>query len=81
MSGVANVDSRETVEAAMQTPDGAWRVEIVLRRTYGARGATQSRWYRVVHHDDVRDWLSINEVQRILTEAGVDMADLTEIPT
>jgi hypothetical protein len=77
MSGVANVDSRETVEAAMQTPDGAWRVEIVLRRTYGARGATQSRWYRVVHHDDV----SINEVQRILTEAGVDMADLTEIPT
>ncbi len=52
----------------MQTPDGAWRVEIVKR------GRTQ--WYRVVHGDNVLDWLSIAAVQRILGEAGVDMADL-----
>jgi hypothetical protein len=54
----------------MQTPDGAWRVEIVKR------GRTQ--WYRVVHEENVLDWLSIAAVQRILGEAGVDLADLGE---
>ena len=53
-----------TVEGAMQTPDGAWRVEIV-RRGHG-------RWYRIVHCDDIIDWLSITAVERILDEAGVD---------
>lgn len=53
---------------AMQTPDGAWRVEIVKRG--------QSQWYRIVHGDSVLDWLSIAAVQRILDEAGIDMADL-----
>jgi hypothetical protein len=58
------------VQYAMQTDDGAWRVEIVKR------GRTQ--WYRVVHEDNVLDWLSIAAVQRILGEAGIDMADLGE---
>ncbi len=58
------------VKYAMQTADGAWRVEIVKR------GRTQ--WYRVVHEDNVLDWLSIAAVQRILGEAGIDMADLGE---
>ncbi|GAA3940110.1 hypothetical protein [Actinoplanes auranticolor] len=58
------------VQYAMQTADGAWRVEIVKR------GRTQ--WYRVVHEDNILDWLSIAAVQRILGEAGIDMADLGE---
>ncbi|AGL15217.1 hypothetical protein [Actinoplanes sp. N902-109] len=57
------------IESAMQTPDG-WRVEVVRRGT--------TRWYRIVHGDDMIDWLSIAGVQRILTEAGVDLADLTD---
>jgi bifunctional non-homologous end joining protein LigD len=56
---------------AMQTPDGAWRVEIVKRG--------QSQWYRIVHRDGVVDWLSIAAVQRLLGEAGVDLADLEDV--
>jgi hypothetical protein len=58
-------------EYAMQTPDGAWRVEVVK---YG-----RTRWYRVVHGDNQLDWLSIAGVHRILSEAGIDMADLVEV--
>ena len=58
------------VEGAMQTPDGAWRVEVVRRG--------RTRWYRLVHGDDVIDWLSISAVERILDEAGVDRAGLIE---
>ena len=58
------------VTYAMQTPDGAWRVEIVKRG--------QTQWYRIIHDDSVLDWLSIAAVQRILAEAGVDIADLDE---
>ncbi|WP_067497521.1 hypothetical protein [Actinoplanes sp. TFC3] len=57
------------IESAMQTPDG-WRVEVVRRGT--------TRWYRIVHGDDEIDWLSIAGVHRILADAGVDLADLTE---
>ena len=60
-----------TVEGAMQTPDGAWRVEIVRRH--------RTRWYRIVHGEDVLDWLSIAAVERILDEAGVDRHRLTEV--
>jgi hypothetical protein len=60
------------VEGFLQTPDGAWRVEIVRR------GSTC--WYRVVN--EARDlelhWLSIVSVERILRELGVDPADLVE---
>jgi bifunctional non-homologous end joining protein LigD len=58
------------VEGAMQTPDGQWRVEVVRRG--------RTRWYRIVHGDEVIDWLSIGAVERILDEAGVDRRLLTE---
>jgi hypothetical protein len=59
-----------TIEAALQTPDGAWRVEIVKRG--------QTHWYRIVHADNEIDWLSIPAVERILAEAGIDMADFVD---
>jgi hypothetical protein len=59
------------VEGGMRTPDGAWRVEIVLHRG--------TRWYRIVHGGDVIDWLSISAVERILDEAGVDRRLLVEL--
>jgi bifunctional non-homologous end joining protein LigD len=40
------------------------------------RGKT--RWYRIVHGEDLIDWLSIAGVERILAEAGVDLAELHE---
>ena len=55
----------------MQTPDGAWRVEIVKR------GRTQ--WYRIIHHDDDLDWLSIAAVRRLFGEFDIDMADLEDV--
>jgi bifunctional non-homologous end joining protein LigD len=58
------------IEGAMQTPDGAWRVEVIRRG--------RTRWYRIRHGEDEVDWLSIAAVQRILAEAGVDMAGLIE---
>jgi bifunctional non-homologous end joining protein LigD len=58
-------------EYAMQTPDGSWRVEVVK---YG-----RHRWYRIVNGDNQLDWLSIASVQRILGEAGIDLADLDEV--
>ena len=58
------------VEGAMQTPDGRWRVEVVRRG--------RTCWYRIVHGDDVLDWLSITAVERILDEAGVDRRFLVE---
>ncbi|GAA0811973.1 hypothetical protein [Spirilliplanes yamanashiensis] len=62
------------VEAAMQTPDGRWRVEVVRRR------GQRSQWYRVLRDDEVvLDWLSITAVERILVEAGVDMAALAPV--
>jgi hypothetical protein len=58
------------IEYAMQTPDGAWRNEVVKRG--------RSRWYCLVNGDNELDWLSIAAVQRILSEAGIDMGDLEE---
>jgi bifunctional non-homologous end joining protein LigD len=69
---VPDVPADEAVEAAMQTPDGQWRVEIVRRG--------DSRWYRIVHADDLIDWLSIAAVERILDQAGVDRSTLTPVP-
>lgn len=56
------------IEGTMRTPDGEWRVEIVRRG--------KSRWYRIVHGEDILDWLSIRGVERILIEAGIDMGTL-----
>ncbi|RZU50798.1 hypothetical protein EV385_2582 [Krasilnikovia cinnamomea] len=58
------------IEYAMQTPDGAWRVEVVKRG--------RSRWYRIRHGDNELDWLSIAAVHRVLGDAGIDLADLVE---
>jgi bifunctional non-homologous end joining protein LigD len=58
----------EAVVGAMQTADGRWRVEVVRR------GPTT--WYRIVHGDDVVDWLAIAGVERVLAGAGVRMDDL-----
>lgn len=55
----------------MQTPDGAWHIEVVRRQ--------RSRWYRIRHGTDVLDWLSITAVERILDEAGVDRRLLMEV--
>ena len=54
----------------MQTPDGAWRVEVVRRG--------RTRWYRIVHGDEVHDWLSIAAVERILAAAGVHLDELID---
>jgi bifunctional non-homologous end joining protein LigD len=59
-----------TVEGGMQTPDGQWRIEVMRR------GA--SRWYRILHEDNILDWLSITDVERILTDVGVDMSQLRQ---
>ena len=55
---------------AMQTPDGAWRVQVVKR--------DRTLWYRIVNDDNdiTLDWLTIAAVQRVLEKAGVDMAEL-----
>ena len=59
------------VEGAMQTPDGEWRVEVVRRG--------RTHWYRVVHGDEVQDWLSIAAVERILADAGVHLDSLIDV--
>ncbi len=59
------------IEYAMQSPDGAWRVEVIRRG--------RTRWYRIVHGDNVLDWLTIAAVERLLGEADIDMADLREV--
>ncbi|MFI5910308.1 hypothetical protein [Dactylosporangium sp. NPDC051541] len=60
------------VIGAMQTVAGDWRVEVV-RHTSG------SRWYRLVHHDNVVDFLTIGRVAELLAQAGVDMGELSEV--
>ncbi|OJF14544.1 hypothetical protein [Couchioplanes caeruleus] len=62
--------------AAMQTPDGTWRVEPYLRPR------TRSWWYRLVGpaSDNVIEDLSIGAVERLLTEMGYDLADLVDVP-
>ncbi len=72
---VAVVEPITIVDAAMQTPDGLWRVEVVRR------SGQRTRWYRIVRGDDdaVLDWLAIAAVERILAEAGVDIAQLVPV--
>jgi hypothetical protein len=61
----------EKILGAMQTPDGAWRVEII----YGRGG----RRYRLVHGDNIIDWLAIGSVEYLLDQAGVDRSTLVEV--
>jgi bifunctional non-homologous end joining protein LigD len=60
------------IRGALQTVDGRWRVEVVQRG--------RTTFYRLVHGDNVVDGLVIATLQRLLHEAGVDMADLVEAP-
>jgi hypothetical protein len=63
----------ETIEGALQSPDGSWQVQVVRR------GAVTS--YRITHDDDVIDWLpEITDVEDILTSAGIPMQDLQPVP-
>jgi bifunctional non-homologous end joining protein LigD len=59
----------------MRTPDGRWRVEI-YRRPF-----SRDYWYRLVNvpAGTAVEGLSIAAVQRLLDEAGVDIADLVEV--
>jgi hypothetical protein len=59
------------IEGVMQTPDGQWRVEIVRHQ--------RTRWYRIVHGEDILDRLSIATVERILDEAGVALHTLVDV--
>ena len=63
--------------AAMQTPDGAWRVEPYLRPQ--TRG---SWWYRLIGaaNDSMIEDLTITGVERLLAELGYDLADLVDVP-
>jgi bifunctional non-homologous end joining protein LigD len=60
-----------SVDTAMQTPDGAWRVE--------AAGAGAASWYRLIHDGTTLDWLTLGDVERVLAQSGVDLSDL-EVP-
>lgn len=60
------------IRGVLQTPDGRWRVEIVQQ---GAQV-----FYRLINGEDVVDKLAIASLQLKLAEAGVDMADMVEVP-
>jgi bifunctional non-homologous end joining protein LigD len=66
---------------ALQTPDGRWRVEAVEENRSLRDGKVyRSTHYRLIHGENVVDGLAIATLQRLLKEAGVDMADLVEAP-
>lgn len=56
---------------ALESPDGAWRVEVAQQGT--------RVWYRLIHNGEPVEPLAIATVQRILAENGIDMADLVEV--
>jgi hypothetical protein len=56
----------------LQTPDGAWLVQVV-------RYADRTTWYRLVGPDAIHERQVIGAVQRILAEAGYDVADLEPV--
>ena len=57
----------------MQTPDRQWRIEAVRR------GGDD--FFRLLHGDNVIDDLLIEDLQKLLARAGVDMADFIEADT
>jgi bifunctional non-homologous end joining protein LigD len=68
------------IAGVMQTRDGQWRVEAVREnRSLPNRRPYISEHYRLPRRQVV-DGLVIASVQRLLAEAGVDMADLIEGP-
>ena len=59
-------------QTSMRTPDGQWLVEV-----YRPVQSTQ-HWYRLRNGDTVVDHLTITSVQRLLADAGYELADLQE---
>lgn len=61
----------ERVEAAMRTPDGYWRVEIVRDG--------REHWYRVRHAETVvAERAAIATVQRMLGDAFADLHPVSQ---
>ena len=67
------------IYGALETVDRQWRIEIVARPAAQRYARAQEVMYRLIHGDEVTDGLAIATLQRLLTEAGVDMADLVEV--
>jgi bifunctional non-homologous end joining protein LigD len=65
------VPAAVTVDGALATPDGRWRVEVVQRD--GVRS------YRLLHADNVIDGLDLTAVENLLSRAGINLGDLVEI--
>jgi bifunctional non-homologous end joining protein LigD len=57
----------------MRIVDGRWRVEVVRRGN--------DDFFRLIHGDSLVEDLVLSDLQQLLTEAGVDMADLVEAAT
>ncbi|RSM67453.1 DNA ligase [Actinoplanes sp. ATCC 53533] len=60
----------DEVEGALKTPDEQWQVEVVRRG--------DDQFFRLLHNDNVVDGLTIDGLEKVLAEAGIDMSDLIE---
>ena len=67
----SNVPVPATVEGALATPDGHWRVEVIRRDGL--------RPYRLLQAHNVIEGLELAAVEQLLARAGVDLGDLVEI--
>jgi bifunctional non-homologous end joining protein LigD len=67
------VAAAPTIEGALVTPNGQWRVEVIHRDNL--------RSYRLLHADNVVDGLDLTAVEQLLARAGVDLGDLVEAPS
>jgi bifunctional non-homologous end joining protein LigD len=61
----------DEVEGALQTPDGQWQVDVVRRG--------DGQFFRLLHNGSVVDGLTIDGLEQVLTEAGIDMSALVEV--
>ncbi len=59
------------VRGAMVTPDGEWRVEVV------SRAGVES--FRILHGDNVVEGLALDEVEKMLSQRGVDLRMLRQV--
>jgi bifunctional non-homologous end joining protein LigD len=59
-----------SVTGALSTADGRWRVEVIRRDGHQS--------YRIRHAGNAPEGLSLHDVERVLREAGVSLADLRD---
>jgi hypothetical protein len=59
--------------AAMQTPDGTWRVEV--------GGVGSIAWYTLIGPDVTRAVPSVDKLADVLREVGVELGDFVEPAT